>query len=141
MERFILSNPMLLNERVSLLTSYEQRWNLYLGEEREKLNYSIKESWDKVFSSFNLFSINLPCANGNPLQYLCLENSMDRRTWWAPVHGVTKSQTWLSNWTEITIQYKRLNLILTTSVSLSLKTATRVVIKHVEMDITKIILG
>ena len=31
-------------------------------------------------------------GNGSPLQYSCLENSMDRRTWWATVHGVTKSQ-------------------------------------------------
>ena len=31
--------------------------------------------------------------NSNPLQYSCLENSMDRGTWWAIVHGVTKSQT------------------------------------------------
>ena len=31
--------------------------------------------------------------NGNPLQYSCLENSMDRGAWWAIVHGVTKSQT------------------------------------------------
>ena len=28
--------------------------------------------------------------NGNPLQYSCLANPMDRRSWWAPVHGVTK---------------------------------------------------
>ena len=28
--------------------------------------------------------------NGNPLQYSCLENPMDRGAWWAPVHGVTK---------------------------------------------------
>ena len=28
--------------------------------------------------------------NGNPLQYSCLENSMDRWTWWARVHGVAK---------------------------------------------------
>ena len=28
-----------------------------------------------------------------PLQYSCLENPMDRRAWWATVHGVTKSQT------------------------------------------------
>ena len=34
--------------------------------------------------------------NGNPLQYLCLENSMDRGAWWATVHEVTKSQIWLS---------------------------------------------
>ena len=36
-------------------------------------------------------------GNGNPLQYSHLENSTDRGTWWAPVHGVTKSQTQLSN--------------------------------------------
>ena len=34
---------------------------------------------------------------GNPLQYSCLEDSMDREAWRATVHGVTKSQTWLSN--------------------------------------------
>ena len=32
-------------------------------------------------------------GNGNPLQYSCLENSMDRGAWQATVHGVTKSQT------------------------------------------------
>ena len=31
--------------------------------------------------------------NGNPLQYSCLENSMDRGVWWATGHGVAKSQT------------------------------------------------
>ena len=31
--------------------------------------------------------------NGNPLQYSCLGNPMDRGDWWATVHGVTKSQT------------------------------------------------
>ena len=33
---------------------------------------------------------------GNPLQYSCLENSMDRGAWRAAVHKVTKSQKWLS---------------------------------------------
>ena len=32
-------------------------------------------------------------GNGNPLQYSCLENSMDRGAWQARVHGVTKSWT------------------------------------------------
>ena len=32
-------------------------------------------------------------GNGNPLQYSCLENSMDRGAWWAMVHRVAKSQT------------------------------------------------
>ena len=30
-------------------------------------------------------------GNGNPLQYPCLENLMDRGAWWAAVHGVAKS--------------------------------------------------
>ena len=36
-------------------------------------------------------------GHGNPLQYSCLENPMDRGTWWATVHGITKSQTRLSH--------------------------------------------
>ena len=32
-------------------------------------------------------------GNGTPLQYSCLENSMDGRAWWAAVHGVTQSRT------------------------------------------------
>ena len=32
-------------------------------------------------------------GHGNPLQYSCLENSMDKGAWWAIVRGVTKSQT------------------------------------------------
>ena len=35
--------------------------------------------------------------NGNLLQYSCLENSMDRRAWWATVHGVAKDWTRLSD--------------------------------------------
>ena len=41
----------------------------------------------------------LPCpmggGHGNSLKYSCLENPMDRGTWWATVHGVTKSWTLL----------------------------------------------
>ena len=32
-------------------------------------------------------------GNGNPLQYSCLENPVDRGAWLAPVHGVANSQT------------------------------------------------
>ena len=38
-------------------------------------------------------------GNGTPLQYSCLENPMDGGAWWAAVHGVAKSQTWLSDFT------------------------------------------
>ena len=30
-------------------------------------------------------------GNGNPLQYSCVENPMDRGAWWATVHGVAKT--------------------------------------------------
>ena len=36
-------------------------------------------------------------GNGYPFQYSCLENSMDIGDWWATVHGVAKSWTWLSD--------------------------------------------
>ena len=41
-------------------------------------------------------------GKGNPLQYSCLENPMDRGAWWATVHRVAKSQTQLSDWVHST---------------------------------------
>ena len=38
-------------------------------------------------------------GNGNPLQYTCLENPMDRGAWLATVHGVAESRTQLSDFT------------------------------------------
>ena len=66
-----------------------------------------------VFSFFAIFLrnqilLNLMIAvvfysekaiNANPLQYSCLENSMDRGAWQAAVHGVTKSRAQLSHFT------------------------------------------
>ena len=50
--------------------------------------------------------------NGNPLQYCCLENSMDRGAWQDTVYGVAKSQTQLSDWAgkHLFITGGRLNL-------------------------------
>ena len=42
-------------------------------------------------------------GNGNPFQYSCLENAMDRGAWRATVHEVTKSWTWLS---ELTLHFQ-----------------------------------
>ena len=36
-------------------------------------------------------------GHGNPLQYSCLENPMDREAWWATVHSVGKNQAQLSD--------------------------------------------
>ena len=38
-------------------------------------------------------------GNGNPLQYSCLENPMDRGAWWAAAHGVAEGWTRLSDFT------------------------------------------
>ena len=40
-------------------------------------------------------------GNGNPLQYSCLENPMYGGAWWATVHGVKKSRTRLSEFTNM----------------------------------------
>ena len=48
------------------------------------------------------FHFSLLCVgegNGNPLQYSCLENSMDRGAWKAAVHGIADGQTRLSDFT------------------------------------------
>ena len=37
-------------------------------------------------------------GNGNPFQYSCLENPVEREAWWATVHRVPKNWTWLSDW-------------------------------------------
>ena len=47
-------------------------------------------------------------GNGNPLQYSCLENYRDGGAWWATVHWITKSRTWLSNFTSLNFTLLRL---------------------------------
>ena len=46
-------------------------------------------------------------GNGTPLQYCCLENPMDGGAWWAAVHGVSKSQTRLSDFTFTFMHWRR----------------------------------
>ena len=53
----------------------------------------------KSKSYYTVFNIRTGEGNGNPLQYSCLENPMDRGAWWAAVHGVAKSQARLSDFT------------------------------------------
>ena len=58
-------------------------------------------------------------GNGNPLQYTCLENSMDGGAWWATVHGVMKSWTrqrlhdfTMPSWLALTFLLLSFNLIM-----------------------------
>ena len=59
-----------------------------------------------------IYNMGLGCVcvgegNGTPLQYSCLEKSMDGGAWWAAVHGVAKSWTRLSDFT-FTFQFHAL---------------------------------
>ena len=58
-------------------------------------------SWSEIKSKFPLAlavrSLNHWRRRWHPLQYSCLENPMDGGAWWAAVHGVAKSWTWLSD--------------------------------------------
>ena len=61
---------------------------------------SVQASHCSGFSSCREVAGALACireSNGTPLQYSCLENPMDGGAWWAAVHGVIKSLTWLSD--------------------------------------------
>ena len=60
-------------------------------------NIVLKSIWQYSFGE----------ENGNPLQYSCLENSMDGGAWWATVHGVTKSWTQLSNFMTLKIKWAK----------------------------------
>ena len=44
-------------------------------------------------------------GNGNPLQYSCLENPMDRGAWWATVHGVAESRIGLRDFTFTSLSF------------------------------------
>ena len=57
------------------------------------LCYIVSNDW-LIFSPYHMGE-----GNGNPLQYSCVENPVDRGAWWAAVHRVVQSQTrlkWLS---------------------------------------------
>ena len=68
-----------------------------LFELESRLNTNIPSKKKKKKKNFNTPTSLLGEGNGNPLQYCCLDNPMDRGAWWVTVHGVAKSQTRLSN--------------------------------------------
>ena len=56
--------------------------------------FSGKESASQCRCQFDLWVRKTPGeGDGNPLQYSCLENPMDRGAWWATVHWVTELDT------------------------------------------------
>ena len=74
-----------------------EHFNLALGS--GFLGSCSKESAcnERDFGSIPGSGKSLAGGNGNSPQYFCLENPMDRGAWRAIIHGVAKSQTWLSD--------------------------------------------
>ena len=84
-------------------------WHFPFLFEYEQLDFFIDNIWC-------IYLVHPGEGNGNPLQYSCMENSMDRGTWQATVHGVAKSQPQLNTsahiWCICLVQYLLVHLIL-----------------------------
>ena len=65
-------------------------WNVSLVAQMVKNLPAMQETWVR-----SLEGRSPGGGHGNPLQYSCLENPMDRGAWWATVHGIAKSRTQL----------------------------------------------
>ena len=93
-----------------------QRGFLFRASQKEQREFQQRESSDHVYAPFPGGSdgrgsaynaealVSIPGSgrssgggNGNPLQYPCLENPMDRGAWRATVHGDAKSRTPLNS--------------------------------------------
>ena len=84
----------LVAEMVKTLPAMHEAWVQSLGRE---------DSLEKVMATHSSLFFFFP------LQYYCLEDSMDRGARWATVHGVSKSQTRLSNF-HFTSPHQEINL-------------------------------
>ena len=68
-------------------SEHSNTFKLWLASYLVELNVKFREESTKKY----LFTTQLTGeGNGNPLQYSCLENPMERGAWWAAVHGVTR---------------------------------------------------
>ena len=72
-------------------------WDPLSGQQR--LHFACTPGTLLFTSEFCSIRLKSGEGNGNPPQYSCLENPMDRGAWWSAVHGVTRSWTRLSNFT------------------------------------------
>ena len=64
-------------------------------------SFSFRICPSNAYLELNSFRDWLGEGDRTPLQYSCLENPMDGGAWWAAVHGVARSRTWLSDFTFI----------------------------------------
>ena len=85
----------------NLVLSWNCRVDIILENSYEQINEGFPDGSDGKEYACNagdtglisVLGISPVEGNGYPLQYSCLENSMDRGAFWATVHGVAKSRT------------------------------------------------
>ena len=82
-----------------LLSPYKEYIWISFNEVDETGAYYTKWSKPERKTPIQYTNAYIREGNGSPLQYSCLENPMDGGPWWAAVHGVTKSQARLSDFT------------------------------------------
>ena len=85
---------LLILEEIKIKTC-DGKWGEALNKKGFPDGSAVKESAGNAGDTGSIPGYVRYCGggNGSPLQYSCLENSMDRGAWWAIVHGVTKSRT------------------------------------------------
>ena len=93
-------NPTQCCEKVNSILSTVKKW----------VEFGQMPLWKLPIFPLDLltwFIMLLGEGNGNPLQFSCLENPMDRGAWWAAVHGVAKSRIRLSVFTFTLTHWRR----------------------------------
>ena len=81
--------------KVQELVSNREAWRAAVHAiAKSQTDWATELNWTELNKDMRRFSWGGP---DNPLQCYCLENFRDREAWWPPVHGVTKSQTQLSD--------------------------------------------
>ena len=78
-----------------LFTSYK----FYIKNKLDGLGRNFRQCSTKLCKIETTIESFFGEGNGTPLQYSCLENPMDGGAWQAAVHGVSKSRTWLRDFT------------------------------------------
>ena len=75
----------------------QEYWTSYIWTTAYAKDTRLMNNGNLINNKVNFAYLQYTVGNAKPLQYSCLENSMDRRAWWAAVHRVLKSWTSLSN--------------------------------------------
>ena len=85
--------------KMGCISAGHQKCFYFTSEVSETSISATRDRFQGVTANFEAGNSAFGEGNGNPLQYSCLENPMDRGAWWATVHGVAKSRTGLSGFT------------------------------------------